>query len=82
MLYWMHHRNLHSAGMLIHCTCVPSSSFAGNDELVAVEDFEDVCNVLLISFCPIEGTSGVPDDVSGPLIVPLNYLVTDSLEKL
>ena len=46
MLCWMHHRNLHSAGTLIHCTCVTSSSFAGNDELVAVEDSTDVGNVL------------------------------------
>ncbi len=27
-------------------TCVPSSSFAGNDELIAVEDSIDVGNVL------------------------------------
>ncbi len=36
--------------LLIHCTCVPSSSFAGNEELVAVEDFIDVGNVLYISY--------------------------------
>ncbi len=46
----MHHQNLHSAGTLIHCTCVTSSSFAGNDELVAVEDSIDVGNVLYISY--------------------------------
>ncbi len=46
MLCWMHHRNLHSDGTLIHCTCVTCSSFAGNNELVAVEDSIDVGNVL------------------------------------
>ncbi len=47
---WMHHRNLHSAATLIHCTCITSSSFAGNDELVAVEDSIDVGNVLWIFY--------------------------------
>ncbi len=41
--------NLHRLGTLTHCTCVPSSSFAGNDELVEVEEFVDVCNVLYIT---------------------------------
>ncbi len=34
----------------VHCACVPRSSFAGNDELVVVEDFIDVGNVLYISY--------------------------------
>ena len=50
MLYWMHHRNLHSAETLIHCTCVRSSSFGGNDGLVAVEDSIDVGNVVYIIY--------------------------------
>ncbi len=33
---------------LFHCTCGTSSSFAGNDELVAVDDFINVGNVLLV----------------------------------
>ena len=35
---------------LIHCTCITSSNFAGNDELVAVEDSIDVGNVLWIFY--------------------------------
>ena len=33
-----------------NCTCITSSSFAGNDELVAVEDSIDVGNVLWIFY--------------------------------
>ncbi len=46
----MHHRNRHCAATLIHCTCITSSSFAGNDELVTVEDSIDVGNVLWIFY--------------------------------
>ena len=55
MLYWVHHQNLHSAGTLIQCACVTSSGLAGNDELVAVDSFIDVGNILWIFYdclCP------------------------------
>ncbi len=46
MLYWMDHRNYHRAGTPIDCSCLICSGFAENDEVVAVEDFIDVGNIL------------------------------------
>ncbi len=44
--YGCYTRTLHIAGTLINRTCVTSSSFPRNDELVAVEDFIVVGNIL------------------------------------
>ncbi len=38
-------QNHHSAGTPIDCSCLISSGFAENDEVVAVEDFIDVGNI-------------------------------------
>ncbi len=46
MQYWMHHQNHHSAGTPIDCSCLICSGIAENDEVVAVEDFIDVGNIL------------------------------------
>ncbi len=46
MLCWMDHQNHHSAGTLIDCSCPICSVIAENDEVVAVETFIDVGNIL------------------------------------
>ncbi len=46
MLYWMAHQNHHRAGTPIDCSCLICSGFAENDEVVAVEAFIDVGNIL------------------------------------
>ncbi len=45
-VYWMDHRNHHSAGTSIDYRCLIFSGIAENDEMVAVEDFIDVGNIL------------------------------------
>ena len=45
-VYWKDHRNHHSAGTSIDCRCLISSGIAENDEMVAVEDFIYVGNIL------------------------------------
>ena len=42
----MDHRNHHRAGTPINCSCLIFSGFAENDEVVAVENFIDVGNIL------------------------------------
>ncbi len=42
----MQHRNHHRAGAPIDCSCLTCSSFTENDEVVAVEDFIHVGNIL------------------------------------
>ncbi len=42
----MNHQNHHSAGTPIDCSCLIFSGIAENDEVVAVEDFIDVGNIL------------------------------------
>ncbi len=49
----MHHQKLHSARTPIHCSCVTSSNFDGNDELVAVEVSRDVGNVAFKHIRPV-----------------------------
>ncbi len=46
MLYWMDHQNHHMAGTPIDCSCLTCSGFTENDEVVAVEHFIDVGNIL------------------------------------
>ncbi len=46
MLYWMDHQNHHMAGTPTDCSCLICSGIAENDEVVAVEDFIDVGNIL------------------------------------
>ncbi len=42
----MHHQNHHRAGILVDCSCLICIGIAVNDEMVAVEDFIDVGNIL------------------------------------
>ena len=59
-----------SAATLIHCTCIKSSNFAGNDELVAAEDSIDVGNVPWIFYdCLSLGRGSAYSSVNGD-----NYL--------
>ena len=56
----MDHRNHHSAGTPIDCSCVTCSGISENYEVVAMEDFIDVGNILgkiwvSLSGCPIVG---------------------------
>ena len=53
------------AGTLIHCICVPSSSFAWNDDFVAVEDFIDVGNVLYIRVVKMTGLPQIKIQING-----------------
>ncbi len=56
MQYWMDHRNHHRAGTPIDCGCPICRDIAVNDEVVAVEEFIDVGNVLgksWVSLCTL-----------------------------
>ncbi len=59
------HFSLHSKVLDCETTCITSSSFAGNDELVAVEDSIDVGNVLWIFYDCLYGKPNVTILYSG-----------------
>ncbi len=72
-------RNYHRAGTPSDCSCLICSSSAENDEVVAVEDFKDVGNILgksWVSLLPTAEQSPTHYQGRGHVYFPHNFVFT------
>ena len=60
----------------LQCSCITSSSFAGNDEIVAVEESIDVGNVRWIFYDCLSALSDTRDSLSRVAESAENWLVS------